>query len=436
MDRLEIGFLGIASVLVLIGLRVPIGIVLALVSFVGVWMATNMNAAWGVVRAIPYQFIATWSFSAVPMFLLMGYIASHAGLTSGLFKALRIALARVPGGLAVSSVGATALFAAASGSSIATAAAMARIAIPEMLRNNYDKALATGTVAAAGTLGAMIPPSILMVLYGVFTQTSIGQLFFAGIIPGLMSAALFSLTIITVVLMRPHLAPRQQYAAQPGELRQAIIEIWPLPLLIFSVLGGIFAGVMTPTEAGAVGALVAALIAMVRGRLSLSVLRDAVRDTASGTSAIFIIAMGATMFTAFMGLTGLPNHLAGTLLSIVDGNQLLLILIIAVVYIILGMFIDSLGIMLLTLPIFMPLLVEMGVNMVWFGILIIKLLEIGLITPPVGLNVFVIASALRGRVPLSTVFRGASWFLFIELVSLALLIAFPALVLWLPEQLK
>lgn len=434
MDKLQIGFMGVGAVLALIGLRIPIGVVLAVVSFAGVWMATSMTAAVGVVRAIPYQFIATWSFSAVPMFLLMGYIASHAGLTTGLFKALRLMLVRVPGGLAVSSVGATALFSAASGSSIATAAAMAKISIPEMLRSGYDKALATGSVAAAGTLGAMIPPSILMVLYGVFTQTSIGRLFMAGFVPGILSAILFSGLIVGLVLWKPSLAPRDGQRAAPGELRAALLEIWPLPVLVVGVLGGIFAGVMTPTEAGAIGALLAAIIALLRGQLRVSTLRNALRDTASSTSAIFVIAMGASMFTTFMGITGLPNYFAGSLLGVVGDNPLMLILIIAVVYIIMGMFIDSIGIMLLTLPILMPLLTALNIDMIWFGIIVIKLLEIGLITPPVGLNVFVVASALQGSVSLATVFRGTSWFLIAELVSLALIIFFPAIALWLPGQ--
>jgi tripartite ATP-independent transporter DctM subunit len=435
MDRLEIGFMGVAAVLVLIAARLPIGIVLALVSFLGIWAATNFNAAWGMVRAIPYQFIATWSFSAVPMFLLMGFIASHAGLTSGLFKAMRILLARVPGGLACSTVGASALFAAASGSSVATAAAMSRIAVPEMIRAGYDKALATGSVAAAGTLGSLIPPSILMVLYGVFTQQSIGQLFIAGFIPGVLSALIYIGMIVVRVKLNPALAPRTDQDVAPGELRQALREIWPLPLLIIGVLGGIFTGIMTPTEAGAVGALLAVLIALLRGRLSVSMMRGALKDTAMGTSVIFVIAMGASMFTTFMGLSGLPNVVATSMLS-VGSDPITLILMIAVIYIVLGMFIDSIGLMLLTLPILMPLLSAADVNMIWFGIIIIKLLEIGLITPPVGLNVYVISSALRGLVPLPTVFRGALWFMAMDVVTLALLIAFPAIVLWLPGQMR
>ncbi|SMF35566.1 TRAP transporter, DctM subunit [Tistlia consotensis] len=432
MSPIEIGFLGVGAVLLLMALRLPIGIALAGVSFLGLWAVTNLTAAWGLVRAVPYEFIATWSFSAVPMFLLMGYIASHAGLTSGLFRSMRILLAGVPGGLACATVGACALFAAASGSSVATAAAMARIAVPEMIRHRYDRALATGCVAAAGTLGSLIPPSILMVLYGVFTQQSIGKLFVAGFLPGLLSAVVYMAMIVTRVSITPSLAPRAAAAAAPGELRDALREIWPLPLLILGVLGGIFTGVMTPTEAGAVGAFIAVLIAAVRGRLSRAMLRGALRDTAMGTSVIFVIAMGASMFTTFMGLTRLPTTVAEAMLSVGD-DPLLLVVMIGVIFVILGMFIDSIGLMLLTLPIMMPLLDRAGVDMIWFGILVIKLLEIGLVTPPVGLNVYVIKSALGGLVELPTVFRGAAWFIVMDLVTLALLIAFPAISLWLPS---
>ena len=435
MDRLEIGFSGLAIVLALIGLRMPIGLVLAVVSFGGIWACTNLTAAWGLVRAVPYQFIATWSFSAVPMFLLMGYIASHAGLTNGLFRAMRVMLARLPGGLACSTVGACALFAAASGSSVATSAAMSRIAVPEMIRAGYDKALATGCVAASGTLGSLIPPSILMVLYGVFTQQSVGQLFMAGFLPGVLSAVIYMGMIVARVKFSPSLAPERPEAIDKGELKAALKEIWPLPLLILGVLGGIFLGIMTPTEAGAVGAFLALLIAAARGRLGVTMMRGALKDAAAGTSVIFIIAMGASMFTSFMGLSGVPRAVSETMLSIGD-DPITLILMIAVIYILMGMFIDSIGLMLLTLPILMPLLAAADVNMIWFGIIVIKLLEIGLITPPVGLNVYVINSALRGQVPLPTIFRGALWFMAMDVLPIVILVAFPAITLWLPSLMK
>lgn len=432
MAMTTIGFSSLFLVLFLIAIRMPIGIVMLLVSFSGVWAATGFNVAWGMARAIPFDFIANWSFSAVPMFLLMGYIASHGGLTSGLFTALRIVMRRVPGGLAVSGVGACALFSAASGSSVATSAAMAKISVPEMLKAGYDKSLATGTIAAAGTLGSLIPPSILMIVYGIFAQVSVGDLFMAGFIPGILSAIMYSVMIMLRAKANPAIAPTIQFTPTRQEKIAAFKQVWPLPALIFGVLGAIFLGIATPTEAGALGASIAMVLAALRKSLRWEVVRSAVRDAALGTSTIFIIAVGATMFTSFIGMTGVPAKISGAMLSVAD-SQLKLILIIAVIYLILGMFIEGVGIMLLTLPIIYPLLQAANVDMVWFGILVIKLLEIGMVTPPVGLNCYVMSSALRGAVPLSTVFRGALWFVATDLITLGLLIAFPMISLWLPS---
>lgn len=432
MSMVEIGFASLGLVLFLIAMRAPIGIVLLLVSFVGVWAATGFQVAWGMARAIPFDFIANWSFSAVPMFLLMGFIASNGGLTSGLFDAMRIVLRRVPGGLACAGVGACALFSAASGSSVATSAAMSRIAVPEMLKAGYDKALATGTIASAGTLGSLIPPSILMIVYGIFAQVSVGKLFLAGFIPGALSALMYMSMIMIRAKLNPKLAPAIAYEPTREERIKAFKEVWPLPTLILGVLGGIFFGVMTPTEAGAVGASIAMLIAAFRRTLTLGVIKAAVRDAAIGTSTIFIIAVGATMFTAFLGLTGVPRVISSAMLSIATDKYTLIIMI-AVIYVTLGMFIEGIGIMLLTLPIIYPLLQQANVDMIWFGIIVVKLLEIGMVTPPVGLNCYVISSSLKGVAPLSTVFRGAFAFVLTDLVTLGLLIAFPIITLWLPN---
>jgi len=435
MDRFDIGLMGVFAMVGFMALRMPVGISLALTSILGIWGVTNFNAAMGMVRAIPYQFVANWSFSAIPMFLLMGYVASHAGLTSGLFRLMRLMLYRVPGGLACSTVGACALFAAASGSSVATAAGMGRITIPEMRKAGYDDGLATGCVAAAGTLGSLIPPSVIMVIYGVFTQAPIGQLFMAGFLPGILTAAVYMVMIMVRVKLKPSLAPSTKEKPAPGELRAALAESWPLPVLVMGVIGGIYAGIMTATEAGAVGAALATVIALTRGTLNRQVIMESLKDTVLGTSNLFVIAMGASMFTAFMGLAGLPNAMAKSILAL-GADPLTLVLAISVLYIILGMFIDSLGIILLTLPFLLPLLTGAHIDLIWFGILVVKLLEIGLITPPFGMNVFVIHSMMRGSVTLPTVFKGVGWFIAMEVVVLALLIAFPQISLYLPNQMR
>ena len=431
MDRIEIGILGVLVTLVLIAIRTPVGVALGLVSFFGIWALTSINAAWNILSSIPYNFVTNWNLSAVPMFLLMGYVASQAGLTSGLFSAARMFMGRIPGGLASSTVIASAFFASASGSSVATAAAFSRIAVPEMLKSKYDPGMATGAVAASGTLGSLIPPSILMILYGIFTDSSISALFIGGVIPGILSAAIYIGMITVRVKLKPSLAPVADEQHSWAEKRTALKETWPLPLLICGVLGGIFLGVFTPTEAGAIGAALAMLIALFRGELNWPVVKRAIIDTAEGTCTIFIIAVGASMLSRFLALSQLPNALSELLLPIAN-DPIILIVMIGVLFLILGMFVESISLMLLTTPIILPLLNALDVNLIWFGIIMIKLLEIGLVTPPVGLNVYVMKSSLGNTIPLTTMFKGTFWFLGMDFLTLFFLIAFPSLTLWLP----
>jgi len=424
--------MGVLAALLLIALRVPIAVALGLVSFFGIMELTNMRAALGIITAVPFNFIGNWSFTAVPMFLLMGYVCTTSGMTQGLFQAMRVCLSRLPGGLAIASVGACSMFAAASGSSVATASAMARIAVPEMLRHRYDRGLATGVIAASGTLGSLIPPSILMVLYGVYAEVSIGKLFMAGFLPGLLSAALYIFMIVARVKLTPDLAGKveQQFTSQ--EKWDAIKEVWALPTLIIFVLGGIFAGFFTPTEAGAVGAFLATVLAILRGKFSRLNFIEALTATARGTGSIFIILIGTIFLTKFLALSGLPAWLASNMLSVSD-SVVWIIVSVAIIYIILGMFVDSIGLLLLTLPLLLPIANGADMNLIWFGIILIKLLEIGLVSPPVGLNVYVIKGAVGNSVPLQTIFKGVGWFIVMDIVALLLIISFPELSLYLPS---
>lgn len=431
MSNVEIGFAGVAAILGLLALRIQISIVLIAVSFAGIWAITDFGPAWGILRNAPFHFVANWSFSAVPMFLLMGYVASYSGLTTGIFAALRILLRRLPGALGCSAVLATAMLSAASGSSVATAAAMSRISIPEMLKANYDKGFATGTIAAAGGLGSLIPPSIIMIIYGLFAQTSIQKLFLAGIIPGILSALMFILYIIVRASLNPKLAPMDPHVPARGELVAALRDVWPLPTLVAAVLAGIFLGIFTPTEAGAIGALVAILIAKLRGAIDRTMVLRATRDALMSTSTIFMIAVGASMFASFVGMSGLSRTVTAAMLG-VSTNPLVIILMISLLYLIMGMFIDSMGIMLLTLPVLLPVLTTAQIDLVWFGIILVKLLEIGLMTPPLGLNVYIINASLNGSIPLATIFRGSAGFILMDLLTLGLMIAFPLIVTWLP----
>ncbi len=432
MGNLEIGIAGIAVALALIAVRVPIGVALGAVSLVGLSIMTSPRVAWGMISATPFDFVGQWELTAAPMFLLMGYVTTTTKLTEGLFHALRLFLARLPGGLAVSSVGACAMFAAASGSSVATAAALSRIAVPEMLKSGYAKGLATGTIAASGTLGSLIPPSVLLVLYGVYAQVSVGQLFMAGFVPGLISALIYAAMIMIRVKVSPSLAGTVEIRSNWAEKRAALLDVWPLPVLIVAVLGGIFAGLFSPTEAGAIGATVAALIALARGTLTWEAIREALVKTAVSTTSIFIILIGSVFFTRFLALSRVPAEFAEVILG-VSTDPFWIILAVAVIFIVLGMFIDSIGLLLLTLPLILPLVDGAGLDLVWFGIIVVKLLEIGLVTPPIGLNVYVIKGALGNAVSLQDVFRGVGWFVAMDVITLALIVFVPAIALFLPS---
>lgn len=435
MSNLAIGFTGIGVALILIMLRFHIGLALGLVSVVGIAAILNLRAALGIITAVPYNFVGDWNLSAIPMFLLMGYIASSTGLTTGLFRAMRLLLAALPGGLAVASVGASAIFAAASGSSIATSAAMARIATPEMLKYGYHPGLASGVIAASGTLGSLIPPSILLLLYGYFAGASVGQLFIAGIIPGILSMLLYAGMIVARCAHNPRLAPKIEGTTPRSEKIDALKEVWPLPLLIVSVLAGIFLGIFTPTQAGAMGAGVAMLIALVRGELTLTTFWTAVRDTLHGTASIFLVIIGTSLLTRFLALAQVPTFISEQFIA-VDAGPILFIVAIAVIYLLLGMFVDSIGLMLLTLPIILPVALATDMNLIWLGIILVKLLEVGLVTPPVGLNVYVIKSALGDKIDLAVIFRGVTWFIVMDVVALVLIVAFPMIALFLPGLMK
>jgi C4-dicarboxylate transporter DctM subunit len=435
VDPLALGLLGIGAVLVLMAARVPIAVALGAVSITGIALLRGPGAALGALGTLPFDFAANWSLSAVPMFLLMGAACYHTGLTGGLYEAARLWLNRLPGGLAIASNFAAALFAAASGSSIATAAAMGRIAIPEMLRHGYDKALATGTVAAAGTLGALIPPSILFVIYGWFTEQSIGELLIAGILPGLLTAGVYALMIVARCMARPRIAPATVIEVARREKWRATRNVWPLPVLIVGVIGSIYGGVATPTEAGAIGALLAIVIALVQGRLTVRVLLDSIGDSTRTTAVILFVASGAILFTRFLALAGVPRVLA-THVAELAPDPLHLVLALSLVYVVLGMFLDPLGLMLITLPVFSPMFKALNVDLIWIGVLVVKLLEIGLLTPPVGLNVYVVKGVAGDAVSLGTIFKGITWFLACEIVIMALLISFPAISLYLPSLMR
>lgn len=432
MSDPQIGLLGILGLLVLIAIRVPIGIALVVVSYLGIWGIVGQSAAWGMLQVVPHTFIANWTLSSVPMFLLMGFVCYHAGLTRGLFDAARLWLARLPGGLAIASVFGCSGFAAVTGSSVACAAAMGKVAVPEMVRNKYDMALATGTLAAAGTIGALIPPSILLIIFGVVAQVSINDLFLGGIGAGLATALTYVIVILIRVKLNPELAPpvTEQYP-----LRQKLValkETLPLLVLVVGVLGGMFGGLFTATQAGAVGALLSFVVAAFRRTLTREAFNRSVTETLTTCGSLFIVTIGASMLTRFLTLSGLGEAISGTI-SDMNTSPVMLILGITLVYLLLGMFLEPIGAMLITLPIFLPLVGTAGISLIWFGVYVTKLLEIGMVTPPVGMNVFVISSTVGRTAPTDLVFRGVLWFFVADLFLLIFLVSFPDIIMLIPN---
>lgn len=429
----ETGFYGIGILALLLLMRIPVALAMIAVSFGGIAVLLGFKPALGIVTSTPYSFVASWTMSAVPMFLLMGFISFHAGLTTNLFEAAKAILWRVPGGLAISSIFACTGFAAVSGSSIACAAAMGRIAIPEMVAAGYRPSFAAGALAAGGTIGALIPPSILMIVYGVFAETSITQVFVGGIGVGILTALSYCLIVLAVCWLRPDIVPRTlTKVAGKGGGRAAILRIWPLAILVLLVFGGLFSGYFTATEAGAVGAGGAFLLSAVTGKLSMQVVRISLLETLTTCASLFIIGIGASMFTRFLGITGLSSFI-GSFVAGADLGYAELMAIIVVIYLILGMFMEPFGALLVTLPVLLPVLKAEGISLVWFGVLVVKLLEIGMITPPVGLNVFVIKNVASRYVTVVQVFKGVLPFMLADLLVVILTITFPAIALSLPQ---
>jgi tripartite ATP-independent transporter DctM subunit len=434
MTGVEIGLIALALLFVLIALRMPVGPALIGVSFCGLWALMGWRVAWGALGVIPYQFSASWILSSVPMFLLLGFIAYHTGLTQGLFRAARLWLSALPGGLAIAAVFGAAGFAAVSGSSVACSATMGRIAIPEMLKARYHPELATGTLAAAGTIGALIPPSIILILYGIVAQVPVGGLFLGGIAAGLLTAVGYVAVIWLRVWRDPSLAPSVDEEVTRAQRLAALADTWPVILLAFGIFGGLFSGVFTPTEAGGVGAAMATAIAAFKGTLTRSAFVEAVIETVQTTSALIIIGIGASLLTRFLVLSGTGDALTDSILGL-EAGPVAIILGVVVLYLLLGMFLEPIGAMLLTLPIVLPLIDGAGFSLLWFGIVLTKLLEIGMITPPIGMNVFVIKGVVGNLVSTSAIFRGIAWFLAMDVVILAILILWPDLVLFLPSVL-
>ena len=443
MDPTLLAIIALGAVLALLVVRVPIAFALGAPATMGLFLFFSWRAGGefnpdrgliptlSILASTPFEFVHNYPLSMIPMFIALGHVAFHAGITTDLYYAMRIWLGRLPGGLAMASVMGCGGFSAITGSSVACASAMGRITVPEMMRYGYSPQLATGAVAAGGTLGSLIPPSLLFVIYAIFTEESVRTLFLAGILPGLLSLIGYLATIWIWARMRPGDAPPPAERASAGDRLAAIGYTWPAAVLLTTVVGGIYLGIFTPTEAAAISLALAVVIGFARRRLSLAALWEAGRETVIQTSAIFLIAIGAKIFISFASLTRIAPKLLDWIQA-GDPSLVVVLLGIVVLYLILGMFLDSIGILVLTLPFTVPIVEGYGLSLIWFGAVVVKLLEIGLITPPVGLNVFVIKSVAPEGVSLEAIFRGVARFLVLDAVVLALMLMIPALVLWIP----
>ena len=444
MEPTTLGAWGLIVMLGLIAVRVPIAFCMAFIGFFGIILAVGwpaggefdfqrgFDAAWAYIAFEPFSFIANFPIIAVPLFLMMGYVAFHAGFTKDIYYTARVWLSQLNGGLAMASVAGCAMFAAVSGSSLATAAAMGKLAVPEMLRYKYHPGIATGVVAASGTLGSLIPPSILMVLYGIFTAESIGQLLMAGLIPGVLSAAIYMGMVWIRATINPELAPKAESVSWTDRFI-ALKGVWSILVLFLIVMGGIYSGIVTPTEAAAAGCAGAWILGFITRRLTKEASKDAAIETAKQVANVFALVLGAKIFVGFVALTRVAGDLTGWATNL-DVDPIWILLSLSLVFVVLGTFMDPLGMMLLTLPVVTPVIQDLGYDLVWFGVIMVKFLEIGLITPPVGLNVYVLKGVVGDAVPLETIFKGILWFLAMDILTLVVLILYPEISLWLPQQ--
>jgi len=426
-----IGWLAIAALFLMLAFGIPVAFALTAIGLVGYAALAGLDPALGIAGLVPYAKTAVYTFTAVPLFIVMGNFAFYAGFGTDVYNTARHWVKRLPGGLAQATVVGAAGFGAACGSGLAGCAMMTKVAVPEMIRLGYDRKLAIGVAAAAGPIAQMIPPSIMMVLYGIITEQSVAKLLIAGIIPGIVCALVYMAVVYFRVKANPRLAP----APEPFVWRQALASLkgaWAVALLAILVMGGIYSGVFTPTEAAGVGAFGALSLALITRRMPSGGLSAAFLDTAKTTSMLYLILVGAYIFGYLLTITRLPAELSGLLTSL-DVPRWVILISIIIFYLIIGMFMDMVPAMFITLPLLYPTVVKLGYDPIWFGVLIVQLGEISLLTPPFGLNLIII-KGLMEEVEMTEIIRGVSPFIFGAIVTLAIYIAFPELVLFLPNM--
>jgi tripartite ATP-independent transporter DctM subunit len=427
-----VGACGVIALFALLFLRVPVWAALMLVGVVGNTIVGGWASSFAILGTNAFDTSSAYTLSVIPLFILMGDVASSTRLSADLFNAARVLLSGIRGGLSVATILASACFGAVCGSSVATAATMTRIALPEMRKAGYDDGLATGSVAAGGSLGILIPPSIILVIYAAIAEQSVPKLFAAALIPGLVLTAIYIAVAIAVAHMRPEFAPTVSNVTW-RERFDAMRQPWQFLLLFVATIGGIYAGIFSPTEAAAIGAFGAIMLGLLGRRLNWKQLTKAVEGTVITSALLFVIIIGATLFAYFIVQTQLPVLLA-TFAESMHLNGIAVMLIIIVAYVIIGCFLEGIGMVLITVPVFLPLVTKFGYDPIWFSIIVVIVVELGLIHPPVGMNLFVI-QAQAPDVKLTSIYRGIMPFLIAPFLLIALLLAFPEIALWLPKKL-
>ncbi len=426
-----VALIGFVALFALMLLRVPVGMAMGLVGVVGYSYIAGAGPALKLVGQTSMRTVTDYTFGVIPMFMLMGAFVSVSGVSKELFKAANAFIGHLRGGLGVATVLACGGFAAICGSSVATAATFSTVAYPEMRRFGYPQSFSTGVIAAGGTLGAMLPPSTVLAVYAILTQQDIGKLFMAGIVPGLLAMAMYVFTIFVIVQVKPDWLPRHDKQSRMERI-DGLKNIWaPLSLFVF-VIGGLYGGFFTPTEAGGVGATGAFLLGVLRGKLDKAGVKEALLSATRTSAAVFTVLIGALLFGYFLTITQTPQKITEILTSLGLGRYGVLALIM-VMYLILGCLMDAMAMIILTVPIIYPVIVSLGFDPIWFGVIIVMTVELGLIHPPVGMNVFVIKSVIK-EVTFSTIFKGVIPFVITDLIRLLILIAFPIIALWLPGK--
>lgn len=429
-----IGLIGIVVLIVLFLLKVPVGISLILVGLIGTAYVRGWNIAFTQLGRTPFDTSSSYSLSVIPLFILMGMILSYTGLGRDLYRAVDSWIGHLRGGLAMATIGTAAIFSAISGSLNATTATVAKITLPEMEKYNYKPSLSTACVAAGGTLGILIPPSVILILYGILTREPIGKLLIAGIIPGILQMIIFMITISILIRRNSSLAPVRAEKATFTEKLNSLKNVWPFLGLFIISIGGIYFGVFTPTEAAGVGAFGALIFALISKKLDFHKLKMSFNESVRLTAYIFLILIGATIFSQFLTITRIPVKLTSFVANL-DLNPYIILTLILVALFILGCFVEGLSLIVLTLPILYPIITELGFSGIWFGVIMVMAINIGSLTPPLGISVYVI-KGVASDIPIQTIFRGVTPMIIAMVACIAFLTVFPQLVTFLPSFMK